>query len=263
MLNPPPIDDHILSVIHLAVREDLGMFQSSPSDGVSVGIKGGDLTVNLAIPPDLQTTGTIVARRPGTLSGTFLLATLLHQYSPHLSVKILCPDGTRLSTNHMIAEISGPARALLSAERVLLNFLGHLSGIATLTSAYVDAVARAVPDPALRPAICDTRKTTPAFRVLDKYAVRCGGGINHRIGLYDGVMLKDNHLVALRQQLGPGLTLAQLTTAIRPKLDPSVTLWLEVDTLDQLREALPGGGADIILLDNFTPDQMREAVGIP
>jgi nicotinate-nucleotide pyrophosphorylase (carboxylating) len=161
-----------------------------------------------------------------------------------------------------VATISGPTRALLSAERVVLNFLSHLSGIATLTRKYVDAVA-VVENP---PAIADTRKTTPGFRTLDKYAVRCGGGVNHRMALYDGVMLKDNHLAALREQLGSNQTLAQLTAHVRSQLDPKITLWLEVDTLEQLREALScsggGGGADIILLDNFTPEQMRRAVAI-
>jgi len=175
------------------------------------------------------------------------------------------PDGTRVGpggANEKIATITGAVRTLLSAERVMLNFLGHLSGIATLTRLYVDAVARAIPDENKRPAICDTRKTTPAYRVLDKYAVRCGGGVNHRIGLYDGVMLKDNHLAALRERLGAGLTLGQLTARIRAELDPKITLWLEVDNLAQLEEALNTElpGADIILLDNFNLDQLKGAV---
>ena len=247
-LTPPPIDAAMHTLIQLAVREDLGT---------------GDQTAQLAIPADLQGTGRIIARRDGVIAGTFLLETILREYHPGMMCRILAPDATRVTPDQPVAEITGPARAILSAERVLLNFLGHLSGIATLTRRYVDALA---PLPAeRRPAICDTRKTTPGFRTLDKYAVRCGGGVNHRLGLYDGVMLKDNHLAALRHKLGRDMTLAQLTREVRRQLDPAITLWLEVDTLEQLREELAApptgpGGADIILLDNFAPDQMRQAV---
>lgn len=240
------MDAAILSQIHLAVREDLG---------------GGDQTARLAIDEHLRGTGTMVARRGGTISGTFLLPAILREYDATLSCRVVAPDGSRVTPRQPVAVIEGPARGLLSAERVLLNFLGHLSGIATMTRRYVDALAH-LPENQ-RPAICDTRKTTPGFRALDKYAVRCGGGVNHRLGLYDGVMLKDNHLAALREKLGAGLSLAQLTVKIRTQLDPAITLWLEVDTLDQLRDALPTDGckgADIILLDNFSPGQMRQAV---
>ena len=165
-----------------------------------------------------------------------------------------------------MARLQGSARAILSAERTLLNFLGHLSGVATLTAQYVDAIADVRSTVrGTAPVIVDTRKTTPGFRVLDKYAVRCGGGGNHRMGLYDGVMLKDNHLAALREKLGEGMTLGELTKRIRAELDPTITLWLEVDNLQQLREELGsgkrvGGAADIVLLDNFSAGEMREAV---
>ena len=255
MLLPPTIDSHTLSLIRLAVREDLGPVDQGPHAGTA-----GDRTVELAIPADLRGSGAIVARRPGVISGTYLVETIVRLYAAagEIQCRIETPDGSRVVPQQPVAVLQGPLRAILSAERVLLNFLGHMSGIATLTRQYVDAIAD-VPEP--RPVICDTRKTTPAFRVLDKYAVRCGGGVNHRLGLYDGVMLKDNHLAALRRQLGQGLSLAQLTTAVRRQLAPDITLWLEVDTLDQLREELAGGGgADIVLLDNFTVDQMRLAV---
>jgi nicotinate-nucleotide pyrophosphorylase (carboxylating) len=161
-----------------------------------------------------------------------------------------------------VGRVKGPVRGLLTAERVVLNFLGHMSGVATMTRRYVDAVAK-VRGGAVekRPVICDTRKTTPGWRVLDKYAVRCGGGVNHRMGLYDGVMLKDNHLAALRERLGKELTLAELTRRVRGELEKGITLWLEVDTLEQLRDELEGGGgADVVLLDNFTPEEMTRAV---
>jgi nicotinate-nucleotide pyrophosphorylase (carboxylating) len=242
-LVPPLIDASTQTLIDLAVREDVG---------------GGDKTVALAISADQRSTGKIVARQPGVISGTFLLPAILAKYSPELKVSIQTADGKSVMRDDVVATITGPTRALLSAERIVLNFLSRLSGVATMTRRYVDAVGE-IENP---PAITDTRKTTPAYRTLEKYAVRCGGGVNCRMGLYDGVMLKDNHLAALRDQLGQNLTLAQLTAHIRGKLDRSITLWLEVDTLEQLREALTGGGADIILLDNFTPDQMREAVAI-
>ena len=258
MLIPPPIDAHTLSLIRMAVREDVG----PPDHGPHAG-RTGDRTVELAIPADLRGTGTIVARRDGVVSGTYLLDAILRQYTPAEPVRssITAADGSRVAAQQPVAVLQGPMRAILSAERVLLNFLGHMSGIATLTWQYVNAIAD-MPEP--RPVICDTRKTTPAFRTLDKYAVRCGGGVNHRLGLYDGVMLKDNHLAALRRQLGGEgrqATLAQLTATVRRQLSPDITLWLEVDTLEQLREELEGdGGADIVLLDNFTRVQMRQAV---
>jgi nicotinate-nucleotide pyrophosphorylase (carboxylating) len=246
MLTPPPIDDVTRTLLKLAVREDVG---------------SGDQTVRLALPADLRGSGTIVARRAGVIAGTYLLGALLAEYDAGLTCRVVAADGTRVEAGAAVAEVAGPARALLSAERVMLNFLGHLSGIATLTRRYVDVVNQ-VPagEGGRRPVICDTRKTTPGFRALDKYAVRCGGGVNHRIGLYDGVMLKDNHLAALRERLGQGLTLAELTRRVRGELEPGITLWLEVDTLEQLGGELRGGGADIVLLDNFTPDQMRQAV---
>jgi nicotinate-nucleotide pyrophosphorylase (carboxylating) len=243
-LVPPLIDASTQTLIDLAVREDLG---------------GGDITAQLAIPEGQRATGKIVARKPGVISGTYLLPAILAKYSPELKVAIQTADGKTVVRDDVVATITGPTRALLSAERVVLNFLSHLSGIATLTRRYVDAVAFLEKPPA----ITDTRKTTPGYRALDKYAVRCGGGVNLRMGLYDGVMLKDNHLAALRSELGQNLTLAQLTAHIRGKLQRGITLWLEVDTLEQLRGALSGGGgADVILIDNFTPDQMREAVTI-
>jgi len=240
-----------MALIRMAVREDLGH--------ASYGTTQGDITVELAIPQALRGVATIVARKTGVISGTYLLPVILREYQVGIDCAILTPDSTRVAPNQAVAQISGSVRMLLSAERVLLNFMGHLSGIATLTRRYVNAVA------GTHAQICDTRKTTPAYRVLDKYAVRCGGGANHRIGLYDGVMLKDNHLAALRLQLGQNQTLAALTRHIRDQLNPAITLWLEVDTLEQLQEELAGtdgnsGAADIVLLDNMTTEQMQEAV---
>ncbi len=260
--SPLPIDAHTLTLIQLAVREDLG----DPAGG---GLHG-DKTVQLSIPAEQNATARIVVRAPGTIAGTYLLPAILGEYEPQearTSCVLQTADGSRVARDQSVAEFSGPARTLLSAERVMLNFLSRLSGVATMTRRFVDAVAPIAAKHEGRPVICDTRKTTPGFRALEKYAVRCGGGVNHRLGLYDGVMLKDNHLAALRDGAKEGATesLSQLTARIRKELDPRITLWLEVDTLDQLKEALvlaPDGapGADIILLDNFTPEQMAQAV---
>jgi nicotinate-nucleotide pyrophosphorylase (carboxylating) len=248
MVPPLPIDDAIRALIRLAVQEDLGL----QADGSLLG----DRTVQAAIPATMQGTGTIVARADGVISGTFLLPEILAQYPGKARCEILTNDGAVVRPQTAIARCTGDAGTILSAERVLLNFLGILSGTASLTRRYVDAVA-GLPK---RVQICDTRKTIPGFRRLQKHAVMCGGGVNHRLGLFDGIMLKDNHLAALRETLGAGLTLAQLTQRVKQKAPNGVAVWLEVDTLAQLREALPEGGADIILLDNMSHDDMREAV---
>ena len=254
VLQTPVLDAHLMALIRMAVEEDMvGPGHRAPSDK----------TVEMAIPAGEKATGTIVARKGGVLAGGFLMAPILALYADAPALSILAADGTRLAAGQAVAKLHGSARAILSAERTLLNFLGHLSGVATLTAQYVDAIAdvRSTTH-GTAPVIVDTRKTTPGFRMLDKYAVRCGGGGYHRMGLYDGVMLKDNHLAALREKLGGGMTLAALTKRMRGELDPTITLWLEVDTLGQLKEELNGGGADIVLLDNFSPGQMREAVAL-
>lgn len=245
-MTPPPLDPHTMALIRMAVREDLGH--------ASYGTVQGDRTVELAIPAELSGTGRIVAREPGVICGTYLLPTILREYQAGMNCQVPRGDGERVSRGDVVATITGGVRAILSAERVILNFLGHLSGVASLTRQYVDAVA------GTGAVICDTRKTTPAYRTLDKYAVRCGGGVNHRLGLYDGVMLKDNHLAALRAQLGADLRLAELTQRVRAGLAPAITLWLEVDTLEQLAAELAGGGADVILLDNMPVEMLRQAV---
>lgn len=239
------------ALIRAAVREDLG-----PEPGC-------DLTAELTIPQTLEGRAAVIARQPGALAGGALLPAVALEYG-NLAVTAQTVDGERLQAGQIIANVSGPVRALLSFERVGLNFLGALSGIATMTQRYVDAVANV---PGSRAEIYDTRKTRPGYRALEKYAVRCGGGKNHRMGLYDGVMIKDNHIAALRQQLGGGHTLADLTRHARQRLRAQghgdVCLWLEVDTLDQLAEALGGEkscAADVILLDNMPPDMLREAV---
>ncbi len=249
-----PLPATIRSLIELAIREDLG---DVPDRGDKTAARL-DRTVALSVPPDLSAAGKIVARKEAVISGSILVAEILSYYDPRIQSAIFIPDGSVAQAGAAVAEISGPAGAILAAERVVLNFLGRLSGIATLTSQYVRAAAAGSNQPG-KPVICDTRKTTPGWRELEKYAVRCGGGVNHRMGLFDGVMLKDNHLVALRGSAGKTLSLAEITRELRARIPSHIPLWLEIDFLDQLREALPGG-ADIILLDNMTAQQMRQAV---
>jgi nicotinate-nucleotide pyrophosphorylase (carboxylating) len=245
---PLVIDEGIRGLIQAAVREDVG---------------SGDRTVELAIPKELQGEGRIVARRRGVICGTVLLKEIVAAYGGELAVEVSLPDGSAVAPGQVVATLEGPVGRILTAERVVLNFLGHCSGVASATRRYVDAIAGVKSVKGGPPAICDTRKTTPGFRMLDKYAVRCGGGVNDRIGLYDGVMLKDNHLAALREKLGAEMGLGDLTRRIRGELPGEILLWLEVDTMEQLEEELAGrGGADVILLDNFTPEMMHEAVGM-
>ncbi|HVX84595.1 MAG TPA: carboxylating nicotinate-nucleotide diphosphorylase [Phycisphaerae bacterium] len=248
------IDEGVRELVRLAVREDLGS-----------GEGGGDVTVRLGIPEALRGEGRIVPRREGVICGTVLLGEILRAYGlreGEVDVGIKTADGQRVGRGETVAVLRGSVGRILTAERVILNFLGHLSGVATVTRRYVDLVARVKTASGRSPVICDTRKTTPGFRVLDKYAVRCGGGVNDRMGLYDGVMLKDNHLAALREKYGAGLSLGELTGRIRGELPGGILVWLEVDTLEQLAEELrgEGKGADIVIVDNFSTEMMREAV---
>lgn len=249
-----PLPAAIRSLIELAIREDLGDLPNT-ADKTAIRL---DRTVALSIPPDISAVGKIIARKEAVISGCVLVAEILSYYDPRIQSSILIPDGSLAQPGGAVAEISGSAGAILAAERVVLNFLGRLSGIATLTRQYVQAAAGGSSQSG-KPVICDTRKTTPGWRELEKYAVRCGGGVNHRMGLFDGVMLKDNHLAALRRSAGKALSLAEITRQLRAGIPSHIPLWLEIDFLDQLREALPGA-ADIILLDNMTPPQMRQAV---
>jgi nicotinate-nucleotide pyrophosphorylase (carboxylating) len=210
----------------------------------------GDLTSLAVILADLQGKAVFVARAVGVLAGLPAAALALAAVDDRLQFQPLTHDGTGLQPGSRLATVSGPMRGILAAERMALNFLQHLSGIASLTRRYVDAVA------GLPVQILDTRKTTPGWRLLEKYAVRQGGGVNHRLGLYDGILIKDNHLEALG--LGPEAIL-QAARAARDKVGNSVPVEIEVDTLEQLNRAL-ACGPDIVLLDNMAPDLLREAV---
>jgi len=225
------------TLIALGLREDL-------SDR-------GDVTSQLLIPEQQNGEVAIVARQTGVVAGLPIALMVLQQMSAQVKLQQPIPDGSAITAGQPIAVLMGSVRQLLTAERTMLNFLTHLSGIATLTRQYVDLVQ------GTRAQILDTRKTHPGYRVLEKYAVRCGGGSNHRMGLFDGVMIKDNHLAARRSQF-PEESPARMIELVRHAW-PELPLTVEVDTLEQLRELLPGG-PDIILLDNMTCPQMEQSV---
>lgn len=226
-------------LIELALAEDLG--------------DRGDLTSQSLIPPAAQGTVQIVARQPGMLAGLPLVELVFARISPDVEVRARLEDGARLAAGMIVADVSGPVGALLTGERTMLNFLTLLSGVATLTRKFVDAVA------GTRAVVLDTRKTLPGYRILQKYAVRCGGGRNHRMGLFDAVLIKDNHLAAWTA--AGTRTIPEAITTARAAAPSGVTIEVEVDSLAQLRAAL-SERPDIILLDNMDLSQMRQAVAI-
>jgi len=215
-------------------------------------IGGGDVTTLATVPKSLAFVTVLRAREPLVVCGLDFAKAAFTRLSWSVKTENLVHDGTHVARGENLLRISGSARAILSAERVALNFVQHLSGIATLTAQFVAAVK------GTRAQILDTRKTTPGWRRFEKYAVACGGGRNHRIGLFDMVLIKDNHLAALRNEK-PNAVAAAIQQA-RKKF-PKLKIEVEADTLEQVAQAADAG-ADIILLDNMTPDQMRSAVKI-
>jgi len=188
-----------------------------------------------------------VARKGGTIAGLPLVEAALRKLDPAASITAHHHDGDAVAAKAKLLTIEADARALLAAERTALNFLGHLSGIATATAAFVKLIAHT------KARVCCTRKTTPGLRALQKYAVRCGGGFNHRFGLDDAILIKDNHIA-----IAGGITaVLKRAKAVAGHL---VKIEIEVDTLDQLTEVLGAGGADVALLDNMSPADMRKAV---
>jgi nicotinate-nucleotide pyrophosphorylase (carboxylating) len=207
---------------------------------------GPDVTTNATIAPNAKSVAEIVARRPGVVAGLpVALAVLSAVGLPERSIQLLASDGDQVKADETVARITGSLRELLTAERTLLNFLTHLSGVATNTRRWVDAVA------GTGCKVRDTRKTMPGLRLLEKYAVRCGGGTNHRLGLGDAALIKDNHVLAA----------GGIIPAIRAvrKLAPGIPLEVECDTLDQVREAL-SEGLGLILLDNMSLKDIHAAV---
>ena len=221
----------VRTLIEAALAEDVGR---------------GDLTTQLTVPEHVRATAEVVAKQQGVIAGLPLAAPIFAVLASPAMVEAHLADGDSVSAGTRVLSVEGPARDLLIAERTLLNFLQHLSGIATLTRRYVDAVAGT----AAR--IVDTRKTIPGLRVLEKYAVRAGGGHNHRLGLDDGILIKDNHIVAAGG-------VAAAVSAARAGAPHTVKVECECTTLDEVDQAL-AAKADAILLDNMTPAAMAEAV---
>jgi nicotinate-nucleotide pyrophosphorylase (carboxylating) len=225
-------------LVRLALEEDLGT--------------AGDLTSQAVIPPDLAGQAVFVARGPGVVAGLPAAALTFALIDPRVVFTPLVKDGTPVERGTRLATVAGPMRAILSGERTALNFLQRLSGVATQTARHV-AVVEGLPCKLL-----DTRKTTPGWRLLEKYAVRMGGGHNHRMGLCDGVLIKDNHLAGL--QIADGqLQITEAVRRAREQHGTTIPLEIEVDTLEQLAAAL-AARPDIVLLDNMEPEQLREAV---
>jgi nicotinate-nucleotide pyrophosphorylase (carboxylating) len=210
----------------------------------------GDLTSATLIPAAATATAALAAREDGVLSGGEVFAAAFRLTDPSIEVTLLVGDGERFRRNDTLASVTGPARGILQAERIGLNFLQRMSGIATLTARYVDAVS------GTRARIVDTRKTTPGLRAFERHAVRSGGGFNHRFSLSDAVMAKDNHLAVLT---AGGLSLTEALLAVRAQLGHTTHLEVEVDRLDQI-DAVLAARVDTIMLDNFSLDDLRTGV---
>ena len=235
------LQDQWQQLLRLAIREDLG--------------EDGDWTTNALVPEDVSSGAWVVAREPGVIAGLPAVELTLWEIEPRLQWTTEVDDAQAVAAGERIGLIEGPARGILAAERLVLNLLGRLSGIATLTRAYVDAVA------GTKARIYDTRKTTPGWRLLEKYAVRCGGGRNHRTGLHRAVLIKDNHLAlgAETTRFTPAEAVERARQFAGRRAGEQMIIEVEVDTLEQLDGVLPAG-PDIVLLDNIAPATLPEAV---
>lgn len=232
-------DGQVQEIVHRALAEDLPW---------------GDVTTETLVPETAVSTGSFVFREPGIVCGLSVAASVFRQINSDILFTSGVADGMQVAAGASVAEVRGSARAILMGERTALNLLQRMSGIATQTAKYVTAIA------GTKATIVDTRKTMPGLRLLDKYAVRCGGGSSHRFSLSDGVLVKDNHLEALGPDGGDmGLTLT--LRRAREAMPHTLRMEVEVDRLGQI-EAVIAGGADTVLLDNMNPDQMREAVAM-
>lgn len=224
----------IEDAVRRALEEDLG--------------QAGDITSAACVPADAMSRAHLSARRPGVIAGVDLALAAFRLVDPDIEVEVEKGDGARVAVKDVVLRIDGPARGILTAERVALNFLGRLSGVASETARFVEAVA------GTRAKIVCTRKTTPGLRAFEKYAVRCGGGANHRFGLHDAVMIKDNHIVAAGG-------IAEALRAAKAAVGHMTIVEIEVETLEQLEEALEHG-ARVVLLDNMSLEDLRLAVAL-
>jgi nicotinate-nucleotide pyrophosphorylase (carboxylating) len=230
------MNSHAFDPIAVAIKEDIGK---------------GDVTTEFFVPADLRASGQIIAHEKAIVAGTETAAEVFRRIDSATRPRVIRADGSEVEPGDVIIEIDGLARSILKAERVALNFLQRLSGIATLTRKFVDAAA----DPRVQ--ILDTRKTTPGLRALEKAAVVAGGGANHRFGLYDMVLVKDNHLIA-----DPQLSAFAETVRRVRRERPGVRIEVEAENLEQVRTFLEAGDVDVILLDNMKRTEIREAVAL-
>jgi nicotinate-nucleotide pyrophosphorylase (carboxylating) len=223
----------IEELVRSALKEDLG--------------HGLDITSAAALSPHLDARGIFKVREEGVLAGLVLALSTFHHVDPDIEFEIFAQDGEILDATQGIAVVSGPAQSILTAERVALNFMTHMSGIASLTRRYVLAVQ------GTNAKICDTRKTLPGLRAIQKYAVRAGGGFSHRFGLDDAVLIKDNHIAA-----AGGID--EVLSMARGNIGHMIKIEIEVDTLEQLEEVLENGGADVVMMDNFSLKDLKSGV---
>ena len=223
----------IESVVRRSLDEDIG--------------PGGDVTSRAVISPDATTHAHIVARERGVLAGTQPAAVTFRLIDPSVELRFEVAEGAAVEAGEVVAVVEGPTQSILAAERTALNFLGHLSGVATATGTLVDAVA------GTDAKICCTRKTTPGLRALEKQAVRAGGGVNHRFGLGDAILIKDNHIAAAGG-------IRPVLQSVKARASHMIRCEIEVDRLDQLAEVLDEGGADVVLLDNMDTSMLAKAV---
>lgn len=225
--------DSVRHLIEIALKEDIG---------------SGDITTENLIAPDRKGTGVILAKEPMVIAGLDVARQVFEHLDSEVILKPGCKDGDSVGDKEIVAHVEGPMRALLMGERTALNFLQRLSGIATLVRSYIDAIGKT------KVRLVDTRKTTPGWRILEKYAVRIGGAHNHRMGLYDGILIKDNHIAACGG-------VKKAVERMQKRKSHLLKIEVEVSDLDQVKEAL-GAGADVIMLDNMDIAQIREAVKI-
>jgi nicotinate-nucleotide pyrophosphorylase (carboxylating) len=236
----------------MCVKLSLEEIRTAVKSALAEDISGGDATTLATVPENLTARAAMRAREPLVVAGIEFAEIVFRELSSKIKIEKVSRDGQHITAGKMLLKISGPARAILSTERVALNFVQRLSGVATLTAQFVEAIRGA------NAKILDTRKTTPGWRRFEKYAVTCGGGKNHRLGLFDMILIKDNHLAALKDEKPNAIAAAISRTRIKfPKLKVEV----EADTLEQVEQAA-NAGANFILLDNMNLKQLRQAVKI-
>jgi nicotinate-nucleotide pyrophosphorylase (carboxylating) len=255
MMCPPPVQSPVaipMTTSFLAPDTGLSPFELEASVRRALAEdlgRGGDVTSVATIPESSQARARMIARQGGVVAGLALAEAAFRKLAPDIEIRGVVHDGAKVESGQVLMHVAGPARPILGAERVALNFVGHLSGVATATTAFVERIAHT----AAR--VTCTRKTTPGLRALEKYAVRCGGGFNHRFGLDDAMLIKDNH-IAIAGGVRAALARARNVAGHLVKIE------IEVDTLEELREVLAAGGADVVLLDNMDVATLGRAVTI-